>query len=65
MRRDSRCRSGTKHRWSLSAKAALEQQTPTADARLAELTDSDVVRGVRTIPGVGVATATALVSLRG
>ena len=40
----------------------LEQQLERADARLAELTDSDVVRRLRTIPGVGAATAAALVA---
>lgn len=40
----------------------LEQQIATADSRLATLTDSDVVRRLRTIPGVGAATAAALVA---
>lgn len=40
----------------------LEQQIATADARLAELADSDVGRRLRTIPGVGAATAAALVA---
>jgi transposase len=40
----------------------LEQQITQADLRLAELTDSDVVRRLRTIPGVGAATAAALVA---
>jgi transposase len=40
----------------------LEQQIATADARLAELVDSDVVRRLRTIPGVGAAIAAALVA---
>lgn len=40
----------------------LEQQITTADSRLATLTDGDVVRRLRTIPGVGAATAAALVA---
>lgn len=40
----------------------LEQQIATADARLAQLVDSDVVRRLRTIPGVGAAIAAALVA---
>lgn len=40
----------------------LDQQIARADARLAELVDSDVTRRLRTIPGVGAATAAALVA---
>jgi len=40
----------------------LEQQIALADARLADLADSDVVRRLRTIPGVGASTAAALVA---
>lgn len=40
----------------------LEQQIARADARLAELVDSDLTRRLRTIPGVGAATAAALVA---
>ena len=40
----------------------LERQIALADARLAELADSEVVRRLRTIPGVGAATASALVA---
>ena len=40
----------------------LEQQIERADLRLAELVDGDVARRLRTIPGVGAATAAALVA---
>lgn len=40
----------------------LERQIAKAEAHLATLTDSDVVRRLRTIPGVGAATAAALVA---
>ncbi len=40
----------------------LERQIEKAEAHLATLTDSDVVRRLRTIPGVGAATAAALVA---
>ena len=40
----------------------LEHQIERAEAHLAELTDSDTVRRLRTIPGVGPATAAALVA---
>jgi len=40
----------------------LEQQIAIADARLAELADGEVARRLRTIPGVGAATAAALVA---
>ena len=40
----------------------LERQIRKAEAHLAQLTDSDVVRRLRTIPGVGAATAAALVA---
>jgi transposase len=42
--------------------AFLEQQIVTADARLAELADGEVLRRLRSIPGVGAATAAALVA---
>ena len=41
---------------------ALERQIGRAEAQLATLTDSVVVRRLRTIPGVGAATAAALVA---
>lgn len=40
----------------------LERQIERAEAHLAALVDSDVVRRLRTIPGVGAATAAALVA---
>jgi len=40
----------------------LEQQIARADARLAELADTELVRRLRTIPGVGAATAAALIA---
>lgn len=40
----------------------LERQIERAEAHLATLVDSDVVRRLRTIPGVGAATAAALVA---
>jgi transposase len=40
----------------------LERQIEKAEAHLATLTDSDVMRRLRTIPGVGAATAAALVA---
>ena len=40
----------------------LERQIERAETHLAELVDSDVVRRLRTIPGVGAATAAALVA---
>lgn len=41
---------------------SLERQIGTAEEHLATLTDSEVVRRLRTIPGVGAATAAALVA---
>jgi len=40
----------------------LEQQIARADARIAELADTELVRRLRTIPGVGAATAAALIA---